>query len=270
MSEQNKETDERFNPFMARPNKQSHLRYTYAIVSGKGGVGKSTVTALLASSLNHKGYSVGILDADITGPSQAHAFNIHSKAAGSDIGIIPAYSREGVKIISANMLLEDEEAPVLWRGPMIANAVKEFYTNVVWGDTDFLLIDMPPGTGDVALSVFQSIHLDGIIIVTSPQEMVSMIVTKAVKMAEQMNIKVLGLIENMSYLDCDHCGERIYPFGEGRIEAYAQSLNLTVLAQLPIRPEIARYMDEGRIEEIVSKPLDTLSSQLIFDGEVDG
>lgn len=264
MSETHEHLDEKFNPFKARTNKYTHIRHTIAIVSGKGGVGKSTVTSLLASALNQQGLNVGILDGDITGPSIGHAFSIHSKASGSDLGIIPANSTKGIKIVSTNMLLEEDDTPVLWRGPMIANAVKEFYTGVLWGDLDFLLIDMPPGTGDVALTVYQSIPVDGIIVVTTPQDMVSMIVAKAVKMAQQMKVNVLGVIENMSYMECNHCGEHLYPFGKGNLEAFANAHQIEVLGKLAINPEIGVEMDQGRIEMVEDSEINKIASLVQF------
>lgn len=264
MSKQNEQLDERFNPFKSRENKYSHINHVIAVVSGKGGVGKSTVTSLLANALNHQGMNIGILDADITGPSIGHAFSIHSKAAGSDIGIIPANSSKGIKIISANMLLEDDDTPVLWRGPMIANAVKEFFTGVIWGDLDVLLIDMPPGTGDVPLTVFQSIPVSGIVVITTPQDMVGMIVSKAIHMAEQMNIPVLGIIENMSYIDCESCNHRIYPFGKGDVAAYAEQHHTEVLGELPIQAEVRQCMDDGKIEAVDDLVIRKIATRLIF------
>ncbi len=265
MSQDNEQQlDERFNPFKSRTNKYTNLRHTIAIVSGKGGVGKSTVTSLLANALNRQGLNIGILDADITGPSIGHAFAIHSKASGSDLGIIPANSSMGIKIVSTNMLLDNDDTPVLWRGPMIANAVKEFYTGVLWGDLDYLLIDMPPGTGDVALTVYQSIPIDGIVVVTTPQDMVSMIVSKAIKMAEQMNVPVLGIVENMSYMVCDHCENKLYPFGKGNVEELAELHHVEVLGQIPINPSVNQEMDAGRIEVIESSEMDALATRIQF------
>lgn len=256
--------DERFNPFKTRANKYSHIHQTIAVVSGKGGVGKSTMTSMLASSLNHQGFNVGILDADITGPSIGHAFAIQSKASGSDIGIIPANSSEGIKIVSANMLLEEEETPVLWRGPMVANAVKEFYSDVVWGELDVLLIDMPPGTSDVALTVYQSLPLSGIVIITTPQDMVSMIVAKAIKMAEEMNVKVLGIVENMSFVECGECQHRIYPFGQSKLDQFADKYQLEILGRLPILPEIGENMDAGSIERLLLNEVDDIAKRVMF------
>ncbi|WP_425516049.1 P-loop NTPase [Anaerolentibacter hominis] len=248
--------------FSAPMNEHSNVKKVIGIVSGKGGVGKSFVTSYLSVLMNRKGYSTAILDADITGPSIPKAFGVHEKAQGSDMGIFPAVSRKGVRIMSANMLLETEETPVVWRGAMIANAVKQFWTDVVWGDVDYMFVDMPPGTGDVPLTVFQSLPVDGIIIVTSPQELVSMIVAKAVAMAEMMDIPVIGLIENYSYVQCGSCGEKINVFGESHIYETAEKFNLQVLGRLPLDPAISAAIDLEEVETLEGDWLDGAASYL--------
>ena len=234
----------------------SSVKKVIGIVSGKGGVGKSTVCSLLASAMNKEGFHVGILDADITGPSIPKAFGLlHDGVALSEDGksMVPETSDGGVEIISTNLLLENETDPVIWRGSMIANAVKQFWQEVEWKEIDYLFVDMPPGTGDVPLTVFQSLPIDGVVIVTSPQDLVSVIVEKAVRMAEKMNIPILGIIENMSYLLCPHCNEKINVFGESHIEELCQKEGLELLAKLPINPENASYMDAGAVEAIDTK-----------------
>ena len=237
-------------------NQYSTVKKVIGVISGKGGVGKSMVTSLLASAMNKKGNQTAILDADITGPSIPKAFGIKDKAVGDEAGLIPCTSAGGVKVMSTNLLLPDETDPVVWRGPVIAGAVKQFWTDVVWNDVDYMFVDMPPGTGDVALTVFQSLPVDGIIIVTSPQDLVSMIVGKAVKMAYLMNIPVLGIVENYSYLECPDCGKKIEVFGKSKLEEVAKEYGLKVLAQLPINPEFAAKCDEGKIEEIETNLMD--------------
>lgn len=234
--------------FSAKLNEMSSVRKVIAIVSGKGGVGKSSVTSMMAVSMQRLGYNTAVLDADITGPSIPKAFGIKEKATGSELGIFPQKSKTGIEIMSINLMLENETDPVLWRGPILGGTVKQFWTDVIWSDIDFMFIDMPPGTGDVPLTVFQSIPVDGIIIVTSPQELVSMIVTKAVKMAEMMNVPVLGLVENMSYFLCPDNGKEYKVFGESHIEEIAKTYNLEVLAKLPIDPRISAACDRGMIE----------------------
>lgn len=230
-------------------NKKSSVKKVIAVVSGKGGVGKSMVTSLLALTMRRRGYNVSIMDADITGPSIPKAFGLRAGGAeGDEDGIIPPETATGIKVMSVNLLLEDEKSPVVWRGPVIAGTVKQFWTDVIWGQNDIMFIDMPPGTGDVPLTVFQSIPLDGIIIVTSPQELVSMIVAKAVNMANMMNIPVIGLVENMSYVECPDCGKRINIFGESATEASAAEFGLKVLDKLPISPDLAHMCDMGKIE----------------------
>ena len=241
------------------PNAMSHIRRVVAVVSGKGGVGKSLVTSLLAVLANRKGQKVGILDADVTGPSIPKAFGITERAKGSDLGIFPAVSKKGVKIMSVNLLLEHDTDPVVWRGPVIAGTVKQFWTDVVWEDVDYLFVDMPPGTGDVPLTVFQSLPVDGIVIVTSPQELVSMIVEKAVNMAKLMNVPILGVVENMSYFECPDCGKRHAIYGESHIEEIAGRLGIPHVARLPIDPALARVCDQGLVELFEGDWLDDLS-----------
>ena len=232
---------------------ESKVKKVIGIVSGKGGVGKSLVTSMLAVSMNRKGHHTAILDADITGPSIPMAFGVaDERPAVTPDGrlMIPAKSLEGVEIMSANLLLENATDPVIWRGPVIAGAVKQFWTETLWQDVDYMFVDMPPGTGDVPLTVFQSLPVDGIIIVTSPQELVGMIVAKAVNMAKKMDIPILGVVENMSYLECPDCKKHIHVFGESHVEQAAQENGLKVLAQIPIDPKIAQMVDGGRVEYI--------------------
>jgi Mrp family chromosome partitioning ATPase len=227
-------------------NAYSDIKHVIGIVSGKGGVGKSFVTASLAVQMAKAGYKVGILDADITGPSIPKMFGAHGQVVGNERGMYPYETPEGIKIISINLLMEDEEAPVVWRGPVIAGAVKQFWNETVWGDLDYLFVDMPPGTGDVPLTVFQSLPVDGVAIVTSPQELVRMIVKKAYKMADMMHIPVLGVVENFSYLKCPDCGKKISLFGESHIDEAAAELGLKVLGKLPLEPKYANAADEGK------------------------
>lgn len=230
------------------PHRLSRIKKVIGVVSGKGGVGKSSVTAMLAVLANRMGLVSGVLDADITGPSIPKLFGITEKALADKNGILPVLSETGIKLISVNLLLDNPTDPVLWRGPIVGGVVKQFWKDVIWGDVDVLFLDMPPGTGDVALTTFQSIPLDGIILVTSPQELVSMIVSKAVKMAEMMNVPILGLIENLSYVECPDCGKKIAVFGESHVEEIAQQHSLNVLAKLPIDPALAAACDSGSIE----------------------
>ena len=226
----------------------AHVGKVYGIVSGKGGVGKSMVTSQLAVTMRRRGYQVGILDADITGPSIPKLFGIHEKALGNEDGILPCKSKTGIDVMSINLLLENDTDPVVWRGPVIAGTVKQFYTDVIWRDVDFMFVDMPPGTGDVPLTVFQSLPIAGIVVVTSPQDLVSMIVEKAVNMARMMNIPVLGIVENMSYYECPHCGERSEIFGRSHIDETAHRFNIPAAARLPINPKLAAASDAGLIE----------------------
>ena len=243
-------------------NNQSNVKKVIGVVSGKGGVGKSSVTSMLAVATQRLGYKVAILDADITGPSIPQAFGIRSKATGTDEEITPVVSKTGIKVISINALLEDTTDPVVWRGPVIAGVVKQFWNEVIWGDLDYLLVDMPPGTGDVPLTVFQSLPVDGVIIVTSPQELVEMIVKKAYNMAKMMNVPVLGLVQNMSYLLCPDCGRMIYIYGEGKGEQTAKELSIPSYASLPVDPSIAALCDAGKIEEFDHPYLDAMVKYL--------
>ena len=239
-----------FDPksFLEETNEYSDIKKVIGVVSGKGGVGKSLVTSLMAVSTQRKGMATGIMDADVTGPSIPKVFGITEKALANDQGIFPITTQTGIKTISINNLLENDTDPVVWRGPVIAGVVKQFWTDVLWGETDVLFVDMPPGTGDVPLTVFQSLPVDGIIVVTSPQDLVSMIVSKAVKMAEMMDIPVLGIVENMSYLKCPDCGSEIPVFGVSKIEEIAAEHGLDVLGRIPIDPKLAAACDKGLIE----------------------
>ncbi len=239
-----------------KPHELSRIKKVIGIVSGKGGVGKSLVTSLLACGMAKEDKRVAILDADITGPSIPRAFGISGGVEADDMGLYPRNSRLGIKIMSANLLLKNENDPVIWRGPVIAGMVKQFYKDVIWGDVDYMFVDMPPGTGDVPLTVFQSIKLDGIIIVTSPQELVSMIVEKAVKMANKMNIKIYGVVENMSYIKCPDCGKEIELFGSSKVDEVATDFDLKVLGRLPMDREIASKVDAGDVELIDENYLD--------------
>jgi len=230
-------------------NASSSVKKVIGVVSGKGGVGKSFVTASLAVAMKKAGYEVGIMDADITGPSIPKMFGLHGPAYGTDDSIYAMPAKDGTKVMSINLLVDDEEAPVIWRGPVIGGAVKQFWTDVIWGDLDYLFVDMPPGTGDVPLTVFQSIPVDGIIVVTSPQELVQMIVKKAYNMAEMMHIPVLGIVENFSYVKCPDCGKEMKIFGESHVDEVAAELSVPVFGKLPIDPELAKAADEGRFHE---------------------
>ena len=248
--------------FSEKPHELSNIKKVIGIVSGKGGVGKSLVTSMLGVLMHRRGYKTAILDADVTGPSIPKAFGIKEKATGNELGMFPVKSKTGINIMSVNLLLENDTDPVVWRGPIIANTVKQFWTDVIWGDVDFMFIDMPPGTGDVPLTVFQSIAVDGIIIVTSPQELVSMIVSKAAKMAQMMNIPIIGLVENMSYLKCPDCGKDIKVFGDSHIDEIAKERNIDILAKLPIEPKIATACDKGLIELFSGDWLDNIAQIL--------
>ena len=232
-------------------NDLSSVKKVIAVVSGKGGVGKSLVTSAMAVELNRRGHKTAILDADITGPSIPKAFGIKERAKGSELGIIPETTKTGIDIMSINLLLEHTTDPVVWRGPVIAGTVKQFWTDVIWKDVDYMFVDMPPGTGDVPLTVFQSIPLDGIIVVASPQELVSMIVEKAVKMAELMNVPILGLVENMSYFKCPDCGKEHRIFGDSHIDDIAKDYGTRVIAKVPIDPDLAKSVDTGTVELFV-------------------
>ena len=232
------------------PNEYTHVKKVIGIISGKGGVGKSMVTASLARLMRAQGYSVGILDADITGPSIPKMYGVHEHAVGTEQGMFPCIAKDETRIMSVNLLLDSEDTPVIWRGPIIAGVVKQFWEEVLWGDLDYLFVDMPPGTGDVPLTVFQSLPLDGVVIVTSPQDLVQMIVKKAYHMAEAMNIPVLGIVENYSYLACPDCGKKINVFGESRIDEIATDLGIKVLGKMPIDPALAEMVEAEKFYEV--------------------
>ena len=248
--------------FSAPANAHSPVRHVIGVVSGKGGVGKSLVTSMMAVAMRRRGLSTAILDADITGPSIPKAFGVHGMLGATDEGIVPAVTTTGIKLVSLNLLLENETDPVVWRGPVIAGTVKQFWTDVRWGDVDFMFVDMPPGTGDVPLTVFQSLPVDGILIVTTPQELVGMIVEKAVRMAQMMNVPVLGLVENMAYFQCDECGKRHYIFGESHLDEIAARNGVSCTAQLPMNPALAAACDTGMIEMFDGAWLDGVASAL--------
>ena len=245
------------SPFQIKPlHDGCRVGKVYGVVSGKGGVGKSMVTSQLAVTMRRRGHSVAVLDADITGPSIPKAFGVHERAEGVENAILPVSTATGIQLMSVNLLLENETDPVVWRGPVIGGVVQQFWTDVLWDDVDYMFVDMPPGTGDVALNVFQTLPVDGIIIVTSPQELVSMVVEKAVKMAQMMNIPIVGLVENMSYLACPDCGKQIHIFGEGKTDEAAARYGLPVLAKMPIDPALAQLVDAGNIENFSGNWLD--------------
>ena len=243
---------------LVEQNKNSKIDKIIAVVSGKGGVGKSLVSSMLAVASNKQGLKTAIMDADITGPSipKSFGFTANDRAIGSEEGLIPVTTKGGIKVMSINLLLEESTKPVVWRGPVISAVVKQFYTDVLWKDNDVMFIDMPPGTGDVPLTVFQSLPIDGIIIVTTPQDLVSMIVEKALNMANMMNVPVLGIIENMSYYKCPKCGEREYIFGKGNTKEVANKFNLPILAELPLDTEVRQLVDDGNIEDIDTSAFD--------------
>lgn len=249
--------------FLAKPHEKSHIKHIIGIMSGKGGVGKSMVTSLLADSIRKKGYGTGILDADITGPSIPKSFGVTKMLDGDETGINPALSDNGIKIVSTNLLLQEETEPIVWRGSLISSMVKQFYTDIIWGDVDFLFVDMPPGTGDVPLTVFQSLPIDGVIIVTSPQDLVSMIVEKAIKMAGMMNVPVIGIVENMSYAICPKCGEKFYLFGKSKIDEIAKKHHTELIGELPIDPSLALLVDNGEIEKNKVEYLKIASEKII-------
>ena len=234
--------------FLEKTNDLSHVKKVIGVVSGKGGVGKSLVTSLLATTLRRRENQVAVLDADITGPSIPKCFGMKQRVLSDENGIYPVETKTGIKVMSINLLLEEETSPVVWRGPVIAGAIKQFWTDVIWGNVDYMFVDMPPGTGDAPLTVFQSLPVDGILIVTSPQELVGMIVSKAVEMAKMMNVPVLGLVENMSYVTCPDCGREIHVFGESHIDEVAAKYALPVLGKLPMEPKLAAACDRGAIE----------------------
>ena len=248
--------------FREPQNKLSDIKKVIGIVSGKGGVGKSSVTSQLATLCARHEYKTAILDADITGPSIPKAFGITEKAYGTDDGLLPVKTKTGIEVMSINLLLENDTDPVVWRGPVIAGTVKQFWTDVIWGEVDFMFVDMPPGTGDVPLTVFQSLPLDGIIVVTSPQDLVSMIVEKAVKMAQLMNVPVLGIVENMSYFECPDCGKRHSVFGESKIEEVAAHFGIDTISKLPINSEIASACDKGVVELLSASQLENMAEKI--------
>ena len=244
--------------FSAKLNPEASVKKVIAVVSGKGGVGKSLVTSLLASEMQRRGYQTAVLDADITGPSIPKAFGIHEHARGTEDALIPVYSVKGTQIMSVNLILENDTDPVVWRGPVIAGVVTQFWSDVLWNNVDYMFVDMPPGTGDVPLTVFQSLPVDGIIIVTSPQELVSMIVSKAVNMANMMNIPILGIVENMSYFKCPDCGKEHEIFGESKVEKVAAQFGVEHYARLPIDPAVAAMVDAGEVESVGTEELNGL------------
>ena len=249
-------SDRKAESLLANLNPKSTVKKVIAVVSGKGGVGKSTVTSKLAVAMARAGKRVAVLDADITGPSAPTAFGVNECAGATDEGLYPAVTRTGIQVMSINLLLDNPGDPVVWRGPVIAGAVKQFWTDVIWEDVDYMFVDMPPGTGDVPLTVFQSLPVDGIVIVTTPQDLVSMIVSKAVKMAEMMHIPVLGFVENYSYLKCPDCGKKIEVFGKSHLEDIAKKFDLPVLARLPIDPTVAEAYDNGMMETVYTDDMD--------------
>ena len=254
--------DRKPESFLEVPHEFSKIKKVIGVVSGKGGVGKTMVTSMLAVLMRRLGYSTAILDADVTGPSVPKAFGLTEKASGSKLGLFPVKSKTGISVMSTNLLLENETDPVVWRGPIIAGTVKQFWTDVIWGEVDYMFVDLPPGTGDVPLTVFQSIPLDGIVIVTSPQEIVGMIVEKAVNMADMMDIPVLALVENMSYFTCPDCGEQHSIFGESHMDEIAAKHKITTIAKLPINPKLASATDTGMIELFDDDSLSGLVSAL--------
>lgn len=253
--------------FLEKTNEMSHIKKVIGVVSGKGGVGKSLVTSLLAVLAQRKGYKTAIMDADITGPSIPKAFGLHGHAEASEWGLFPVKTAAGTNIMSLNLLMKNETDPVVWRGPLISGAVKQFWTDVIWGDVDYMFIDMPPGTGDVALTVFQSIPVDGIVIVASPQELVGMIVEKAVNMAKMMDVPVLALVENMSYITCPDCGKEIHVFGESHIDEIAQKHGVETVASMPIDPALAAACDAGTIESFNGAWLDGVLEKLTTENK---
>ena len=250
------------NSLLEQPHELSSVKHIIGVVSGKGGVGKSLVTSMLAVTMQRLGYKCAILDADITGPSIPKAFGLKAPVEGDDNGMIPPTTTSGIDIMSVNLLLEDESRPVIWRGPVIAGTVKQFWSNTIWHDIDYMFIDCPPGTGDVPLTVFQSIPLDGIVIVSTPQDLVSMIVSKAANMAQMMNIPVYGLVENMSYVKCPDCGKEIKVFGDSHIEEIAENFGYDLLGRIPIDPKLTALVDKGWIEMMDNDYLD-VAAQII-------
>ena len=257
--------------FLKELNPYSSVKKVIAVVSGKGGVGKSLVTSLLASEMQRRGHRCAVLDADITGPSIPKSFGIHEHATGTEQYLIPVTTQTGLQVMSINLILENETEPVVWRGPVIAGAVTQFWTDVLWRDVDYMFVDMPPGTGDVPLTVFQSLPINGIVIVTTPQDLVGMIVAKAVKMAEMMNVPVLGLVENMSYFTCPDCGKKHEIFGASQADSVAKKFDIAHVARLPIDPELTTMVDEGKVEQVsgeyVSALVDSLEKELPLEAE---
>ena len=258
--------DRKTENLLAQPNPKSSVKKVIAVVSGKGGVGKSTVTSMLAVAMARAGKRVGVLDADITGPSAPRAFGVSECQGAGEDGLYPALSAGGIQVMSINLLLDDPASPGVWRGPVIAGAVKQFWTDVIWEDVDYMFVDMPPGTGDVPLTVFQSLPVDGVIIVTSPQDLVSMIVSKAVKMANMMHIPVIGFVENYSYLRCPDCGKKIEVFGKSHLDEIAAAFDLPVLARLPIDPQVAALYDAGQMEQVDTTPVSGVISAISSHG----
>lgn len=248
--------------FLKPMNKYSNIKKVIGVVSGKGGVGKSLVTCMLASKCAAAGLKVGVLDADVTGPSVPKSFGVSTRAMQDEECLLPTVTENGVKIMSINLLLEDVNSPVVWRGPVISGVIEQFWSDVRWGELDYLFVDMPPGTGDVALTVFQSLPVDGIVIVSTPQDLVKMIVNKAYNMAKMMNVPVLGLVENMSYYSCPDCGKKISIFGESQIDETAAELGVPVIAKLPVHPQINQLVDAGKISEVQCSELDEFVSAL--------
>ncbi|MBO6149389.1 MAG: P-loop NTPase [Lachnospiraceae bacterium] len=244
------------------PNANSHVKKVIGVVSGKGGVGKSLVTSLISVAMRLRGHSIAIMDADVTGPSIPKVFGIRSKLYSDETGIMPVTSEMGIKLVSLNLLLSNDTDPVVWRGPIIAGMVEQFWSDVQWGDVDYMFVDMPPGTGDVPLTVFQSLPLNGILVITSPQELVGMIVEKSVNMAKMMKIPLLGLIENMSYFKCDQCGKEHHIFGESHLEEIAEKAGITATARLPIDPLMASSCDKGEVETVRCQELDKIAESL--------
>ncbi len=248
--------------FLENPHPMSSVKKVIGIVSGKGGVGKSIVTSMLAVLMQRKGYTSGILDGDITGPSIPKAFGLTEKATAIESGILPVVTKTGIPVMSLNLLLENEADPVVWRGPVIAGTVKQFWTDVIWEDVDYLFVDMPPGTGDVPLTIYQSFPLDGIVVVTSPQELVEMIVGKAVKMAEMLSIPILGIVENMSYFECPDCHGKHAIFGESHIESFAEKFGIDTVSKMPMQPALAAACDSGNIEGFEGTFLDEMAEKI--------
>jgi Mrp family chromosome partitioning ATPase len=255
--------------FLEAPHEMSSIKNVIGVVSGKGGVGKSLVSALLACATRRRGYEAAILDADITGPSIPKAFGLSERMIGTEYGVMPVKTKTGISVTSINLLIDDPSSPVVWRGPLIAGAVKQFWTDVVWNDVDFMYVDMPPGTGDVPLTVFQSVPVKGVIVVATPQDLVSLIVEKAIKMAEMMNVPVLAIVENMSYYECSDCGKRHSIFGESKIEEIAKKYGIEKVVKLPIDPTVADACDKGEVELVASSGMDELFDFILNKFEVD-